>query len=435
MFLKTYRALTRGRVPGLGPQALGVPSARAQIAARAQAAQAQDKIEQGIDDQHLGSYDSCVRPRGALIWVHVPSANAALALVDMTLKLEEAHGTLSFVVTTADLTIAELPFDADVQVIVVPDDTPAAVSAFLDFWRPDLGLFIGYDLRPNLIDLADARSIPIFAADGPEERRPRIPWRFAPQLRRDLMGRFEKIFVGDRKYDERVRMGARSWTVEEIGFLEPNADPPDCETGAREAMAALVGVRPRFLAMSVSAQEEDLLLDAFRYSLRRAHRLVMFVVPANTGAVDRILEKVTAMGLIGVEASQFDNSPDAQVVVASDHDQDGMWYRLAPVSFLGTSFQGGGGISPLAAAALGSAIIHGPDVQCHKAAYQLLRNANASVEVHSADDLAQVIESLQAPDRVASIAHAAWTVASAGAEVRERICAVLLDALARKGAM
>ena len=73
------------------------------------------------------------------------------------------------------------------------------------------------------------------------------------------------------------------------------------------------------------------------------------------------------------------------------------------------------------AAALGSAILHGPRAGVHGQAFGRLGAARAARAVSSATDLADALGDLLSPDRTARLAQSAWAVASDGAEATETL--------------
>ena len=109
----------------------------------------------------------------------------------------------------------------------------------------------------------------------------------------------------------------------------------------------------------------------------------------------------------------------------------GLWYRLAPISFVGGSLEPIGGHNPFEPAALGSVILHGPYVSNFVDIFQRLSEAKASRLVSSPDSLAAAVNDLLNPDRAAEMAHAAWEVCSAGAEVTDKALDMLFDHLDR----
>ena len=96
----------------------------------------------------------------------------------------------------------------------------------------------------------------------------------------------------------------------------------------------------------------------------------------------------------------------------------GLWYRLSPICFLGGSLFGPGALrDPMEAAALGSAILHGPEAGPYGAILGRLNAARAVRSITSAVGLGEALSEVLAPDRTARMAQAAWAVATDGAEV------------------
>jgi 3-deoxy-D-manno-octulosonic-acid transferase len=120
----------------------------------------------------------------------------------------------------------------------------------------------------------------------------------------------------------------------------------------------------------------------------------------------------------------LDQEPDTEteVYLPDSAAEYGVWYRLAPVCYMGGSLLGDGcARNPMEAAALGSAIIYGPRPGNFGAVFGRLGAAQAARAVGSAGDLGEALSDLLAPDRAARLAQAAWGLASDGVEVTDRV--------------
>ena len=117
---------------------------------------------------------------------------------------------------------------------------------------------------------------------------------------------------------------------------------------------------------------------------------------------------------------------ETEVFLADGGGEYGLWYRLAPVTFLGGTLLGEGcSRDPLEAAALGSALITGPKAGAHGAAHQRLARARAVRSILTPADLADAAGDLLAPDRAARLAQAAWAASSDGAEATDQVLAAI----------
>jgi 3-deoxy-D-manno-octulosonic-acid transferase len=126
--------------------------------------------------------------------------------------------------------------------------------------------------------------------------------------------------------------------------------------------------------------------------------------------------------VVAERAEEQDPDAEVEILVADNPAEYGLWYRLAPVTFLGGTLSGKGPTrSPLEAAVLGSAIMHGPKTGQAGQVFGRLGAARATRAVASALDLGEALGDLLAPDRAARLAQAAWEVSSEGAEVTDTV--------------
>ena len=108
----------------------------------------------------------------------------------------------------------------------------------------------------------------------------------------------------------------------------------------------------------------------------------------------------------------------------------GLWYRLAPITFMGSSLQSGQwGRDPNEPAAHGSAILYGPYVRRYLSSYTRFAEAGAARIVRDAETLGTAVKRLIPADQSAAMAHAAWDVASQSAGVTDKILDLVQDTL------
>ena len=69
----------------------------------------------------------------------------------------------------------------------VPIDTPSAVARFLDYWRPDLALFVESEFWPNLVLQTRKRGIPMALVNARLSERSYRGWLRLQGLARRMM--------------------------------------------------------------------------------------------------------------------------------------------------------------------------------------------------------------------------------------------------------
>jgi 3-deoxy-D-manno-octulosonic-acid transferase len=256
-----------------------------------------------------------------------------------------------------------------------------------------------------------------------------------PGLRKATLRCFTRLLAGDLATATAfVKAGVAAERVRTVGVLEQIVEVPPCLEAERDTLAELTAARPIWLAAEVASEEFDAVLTAHAAAMRRAHRLLLIAVPAELRDTESLTDAVVERGLsYQMRSAGEEPGAETQVYIADTEDEMGLWYRLAPATFLGrTLFDGGRpGPHPFHAAGLGSVILHGPQTAHHRDAFRRLKLAGASREVADAQGLSAGLENLLSPDKAAEMAHAAWQVCSAGSEVADIAIDMVLDQVVR----
>lgn len=331
-----------------------------------------------------------------------------------------------------------LPQQPGLIAVPPPEDTTAATQAFLVHWHPDIGIFSEGALRPILLERARAMQLPLLMVDARAPRLPRNRDSWLPGLMRGALAGFRQILAVDDVAARALRRaGAPDGSVILAGRMEEESAVLPCLEAERAALARLLATRPVWLAAAVPEAEEPAVIAAHRAALRLAHRMLLILVPqdADRAAAAAARFEAEEGWIVAQRAADQEPDPETEVYVADGTAEMGLWYRLAPVTFMGGSLSGEGcHRNPLEPAALGSAIIYGARPGLWRGSFGRLGAARAARAVGSTPDLAEALGDLMAPDRAARLAQAAWAVASDGAEVTNRVLASIRSILAERRA-
>lgn len=360
------------------------------------------------------------RPVGRLVWLHAPGEALVSPIRALARRLVEEDG-LPVLLTAPD------PGGALDGVVLQapPPDNPADARAFLDHWRPEIAIFAGGQLRPAVMHEAAERKIPMLMVNGkaPVFLRERDAWY--PGLMRQILGRFRGIMAVDEAAARAFRKGGAGLSAVAVtGRMEEETTVLPALESERAALSRLLAARPVWFAAGVVESEEAAVLQAHRKALQHSHRLLLILMPEQPSRAAPLAKALAEAGDWIVAERAADEEPEAEVeiLIADNPAEYGLWYRLAPVTFLGGTLSGKGPTrSPMEAAVLGSAIMHGPKTGPSGQVFGRLGAARATRAVASAQDLGEALGDLLSPDRAARLAQAAWTVASDGAEVTDAV--------------
>ena len=333
-----------------------------------------------------------VRPVGPLVWIHGASVGEVLAVASLIERLRALN--LRILLTSGTVTSAAIVarrFPPDIIHQYVPYDSPRFVARFLDHWRPSLALFIESDLWPNLILSSAARRLPMVLINGRMSPRSFPRWRRVSATISALLGRFDICLAQSRVDAERFSaLGCAN--VVTTGNLKLDVPAPPADAQKLERLMLATRGRPVIVAASTHPGEEEILLQAHRTLSGVFPGLLTVIVPRHPDRGPAIALTVATSGLAGALRSRGEQPVAAtEVYVADTLGELGLFYRLAPIVFMGGSLVRHGGQNPIEAVKLGAAIVHGPHVFNFADVYEALDSSGGA---RRADDLEALVKQL-----------------------------------------
>lgn len=376
----------------------------------------------------LGSFDRTrtlteqpPRPAGTIIWARCSHHDQLLAVETLGRKLSEDGDPVHVIATLLDWT----PEYAD-RALPEPQGR-AAIVKFVAHWQPVMSVWVKGDLDPILLAEMRNADIPMMFVDASAEGLEDVAGKWVPGAMRSILSQFEAVLALDQNAADRlIHAGTPADTVLVTGAMEDCAPTLPCNETERHQIASAIGTRPVWLVAAATAEECVTIAQAHQVASRRAHRLLMIVVPKDTAMAADVARCMGEQGFhVALRSDEPEPSEMMQVYVVDTEEELGLWYRIAPITYLGGTLRGGGCRDPFEVAALGSAVLYGPQVAPYQRHAGRLNAAGASMLIRSGADLGPAVESLLSADKAAQLAHAAWDVTSRGATVTNRIASFI----------
>jgi 3-deoxy-D-manno-octulosonic-acid transferase len=373
------------------------------------------------------------RPAGRLLWLHAASVGETVSILPVLEALEARAPALTLLVTTGTVTSANLlatRLGPGGRVLhrFVPLDVPAWTRRFLDHWRPDAAAFVESELWPNLLDACRRRGVPMMLVNARLSARSHARWSRLPGFARHILGGFTLIQAQSEADAARLRaLGGRCVTAP--GNLKFAAPPLPVDQTALAGLRDRLAGRSIWLAASTHPGEETLVFGVHR-TLAVAHPgLLTIVAPRHPERGVRIAAEAGDLAVTRRGAGEA--PPDAGVWIVDTLGELGLWYRLAPIVFVGRSLlPPGGGQNPLEPARLGCAIAVGPHTGNFLAPVQSLTEVGALYRVADAAALARWVDAmLRDPGARDAMGRAAEAAASRYADLPDRTAEAMLGLL------
>ncbi|MHB2167015.1 3-deoxy-D-manno-octulosonic acid transferase [Alsobacter sp. R-9] len=367
------------------------------------------------------------RPAGRLAWLHGASVGETLSLLPIAERLTQkglAVLVTSGTVTSARLVERRLPPGAFHQ--FVPVDVPRYVKRFLSHWRPDIALIAESELWPNMIVETDRRGIPLVLVNARMSERSFKRWQRLLPMISALLGRFDLCLAQTREDADRLsQLGAPRVGV--IGNLKFDAPAPPADSLRVSGLSGLVSGRPVWVAASTHPGEEEQIVAVHEAIAKHFPGLLTIIAPRHPQRGADVAAIAQEAGLRVAQRSRgLEPDGATDVYVADTMGELGLFYRIAPVVFMGGSLVPHGGQNPIEPGKLGAAILHGPHVHNFTEVFAALDRDGGSLAVADAQGLANALGRLLAdtPRLRAMARKASETVEQLGGAVDRTLLAV-----------
>lgn len=357
-----------------------------------------------------------LRPKGSLIWIHAASVGETMSVLPLIAALTGAgHNVLltTVTVTASELADKRLPEGAFHQ--FVPYDAPEPIKEFLDHWSPDLAMVVESEIWPCLFDEMNSRDIPFVLLNGRLSDGSLRSWSRIPVTSRYIFGCLDAVLAQSRADADRfISMGCKN--VEVPGNLKFDASEPVVDENALAQLKSQIGDRSIWLAALMHPGEDEIVFAAHDKLRQEFSDLLLVLVPRHPSRAPEIARAAGERGLnLAARSTSDPVRRETDVFLGDTLGEMGLFYRLAPVTFLGGSFVDVGGHNPVEAALAGSALITGPKVANARGVYKDFWNRGAAIRVSEPSDLARHVGALlNDADRIREQAETARSIVEEG---------------------
>lgn len=399
MMMSLYRMLTN----------LGSPLIRFYLSKRL----AKGKESRLRFTERLGNA-SMPRPAGLLVWIHGASVGESLSLLPLIERLRTKYPEWSILVTTgtvtsASLMVERLPEGAFHQ--FVPVDRIPYVSKFISHWKPNLALWTESEFWPNLINLSASLNIPMVLINGRISDKSFKNWKCFPSLIREILSCFS-LCLGQSESDALRLSELGATNSKTVGNLKFSTPPLTASHEAIRELSASIKKRPCWLASSTHKGDEEIVGRIHMCIKDKKTKILSIIVPRHPSRGLVIAENLKNMGLkVALRSANEELHSTIDIYIADTLGELGLFYRLAPIVYIGKSLVSVGGQNPLEAARLDCAIVFGKQMDNFREISTILTKKNACIEVSNEDELLRVIERLiETPEECHQLALAARRV-------------------------
>lgn len=341
------------------------------------------------------------RPKGNIVWFHAASVGEAISALSLIKRINKDCPATSILITTGTVTSAEIMaarLPSNIIHQFIPIDQPIWIQRFLDYWKPNLILWIESEFWPNFLTDIKKRNIPLVLINARISPNSYRNWKCLPKTIARLLGCFNLCLAqSERDAEKLIKLGAKNVNVP--GNLKFAADPLPVDDRRLTTLWNTISKRPLWIAASTHDGEEDAVADAHCSIASNYPDLLTIIIPRHPIRGKEIAASLSNRGLmISLRSENHTVQPATEIYIANTVGELGLFYRLSPIAFIGGTLIPHGGQNLLEAAKLDCAIIHGPSTDNFTTITNEIANVDGSIVIQNNSELADAVSALLADE-------------------------------------
>ena len=336
------------------------------------------------------SIPSKKRSKGKLIWFHGASVGEILSIIPLIENYEKDKLVNQILVTSSTLSsskvLKKFKFKKTVHQFY-PIDHFFFTKRFLEYWKPNLAIFIDSEIWPNMFKKLEEKKISLILLNARITKKTFLRWQSLKNVSQKV---FKKISIAypqnlETKYFLRKLKVKKIKTIGNLKFAEQD----------NEIMNKLnfrFKSKKIWVASSTHSDEEIFCGKTHIELKKKIKNLLTILIPRHIHRVQEIKSELENLRLnVTNHSSNTKNLKNIDIYIVDTFGETKRFHKIGTSVFIGGSIINRGGQNPLEAARYGARILHGPNVDNFKDVYKSLSNLKISKKITTPRELASSI--------------------------------------------
>ena len=312
-----------------------------------------------------------------ILWIHAASIGE---FKSSDLIIERYYKVFNILVTTTTKSSADYIKKFYKNKVVhqyMPFDISIWCSRFLNFWKPNLILWIESDIWPNMLNKIREKDINCLYLNARISPSSFKKWKGIKNFYKDLLKNFNKIFAQSANDKKRIEE-LTSLEIEYIGNLKLAKNNNKSLIKKNQSNTIMIA--------STHSNEEEEIIKSIKKTIREFN-LKIYLAPRHPERINTIKQELNKEGLsISLESKK--EYEENNILIIDSLGKLDQYFKISDLVILGGSFlKNIGGHNPIEPARYGCVVITGKYVDNWTNIYEDMVKANSCIMVNKFEDI------------------------------------------------
>ena len=315
------------------------------------------------------------KKEGNLIWFHGASVGELMSVIPLIEKLEKDKNIKQILVTSSTLSSAKIflkfKFEKTIHQFF-PIDVNFLSKKFLNYWKPNLVVFIDSEIWPNMLVNLKKKSISHILLNARITKKSFKRWYSLGKFSKNLFQGFDYTYPQNDETKKYLKyLGVKK--IKKLGNLKFSESTFVLKKSINLSLKKFLSNKKYWCAASTHVGEELIAGNIHLILKKKIKNLITIIIPRNTQRTEKIITVLKQMGLKTHLHSVHKKIPkNTDIYLVDTYGETKDFFKICKIVFVGKSLTVSGGQNPLEPARYNCHIIHGPKVSNFHEIYKLL---------------------------------------------------------------
>ena len=335
------------------------------------------------------------RIKGNLLWFHGASVGEILSIIPLIKNYEKNDSIKQILITSSTLSSSKVLEKFNFRKVVhqfYPIDQVYFINKFINYWRPNLAIFIESEIWPCMFKIINEKKIPLILLNARLTKKTFLKWF---KLKNFSISVFKNITIAfpqnleTKTYLEKFQTNK----IIRLGNLKFAEDEPQNFEQINLKLKNQFKDKKIWVASSTHANEEVFCAKAHIELKKKIKNLITIIIPRHVHRSKNIISELENLNLkVVCHSSRLKSLKNIDIYIVDTFGETKKFHKIGSSVFLGGSIVKRGGHNPLEAARFGAKILHGPNVDNFKDVYKLLKSLKVAKKIQTPKKLASSIK-------------------------------------------
>ena len=340
------------------------------------------------------SFTSQNRTQGRLIWFHGASVGEVMSIVPLIKHYEKKKIVDQILVTSSTLSsskvINKFKFKKTIHQFF-PVDHFIFTNKFLNYWKPNISIFIESEIWPCMFKNLNNKKIPLILLNARLTKKTFNKWMRVKDFTKSIFNNVTKAYPQNLEtlaFLKKIN-STKNDLIGNLKFIESHLENFNKLNSNLKNELKKKNV---WVASSTHKTEETFCATAHKILKKRIQNLITIIIPRHVHRGREIANELKNMNLkYAFHSKRPNNLNSIDIYIVDTFGETKKFHNMGSSVFLGGSIIKRGGQNPLEAARLGAKILHGPNTDNFRDIYKLLKSLNISKKIYTPEQLAKSI--------------------------------------------